>query len=465
MTDKKRIDKNSFLDDFIEDDSPFDDHIEENPPFDNSVEKDSSFHDPIKKQPFFQKKSLERGGQKLLFFVVCLLLAGLAVPSVLIYLFKAPQPEQHLLIFGVSYYKLLFIFFLGASLIAYASVFFLKAKLPTILLVFLLSLFCCFPLVVGLQKNLTLTQAIIEIPFFSNWPFFLHPAYILIEFLIPAGIVIYLLLQIKSIFSRKQHTYAFFCAASYLGIAAFLGFSTLTQAGQPNIADLFRRVQGNTEQLFPGSDEAPVRTSIPVLQATNGHAQQRANQDPTPLPVSAEEDLTVKVEFNREFKRVSEKLDHILEALAHRNTASPTSPNIQIKATAAVEKPPSPGARQEIKTPTAEPQIARTHAEKLSLELQQISTKLTHFANELSGIQTLLSQRLERYPKTPDAAKEPQDIEPQPEERVDDRPQAEKISAEEISRRLGLLSAKVEKIWEMLTYEEILPKEAAETKN
>lgn len=464
MTDKNGIDENSFLDDLIEDGSPFDDHIEENPPVDSPIKKDSSFHDPIKKKPFFQKKYIEKGGHKLLFFVTCLFLAGLAAPLVLIYLFKSPQPEQHLFIFGVSYYKLLFVFFLVAALIAYASVFFLKANPLTILLVFLLSLFCCFPLVVGLRNNLTLTQAIIEIPFFASWPFFLNPAYILIEFLIPAGIVIYLLLQIKSLFSRKQHTYAFFCAASYLGIAAFLGFTALTQAGQPNMVDLFRRGQGNTEQLFPGKDEAPDRTGFPVLQAANDSSQPRVNQDLKPLSVSAEEDLTDGVEFNRELKRVSEKLDRILVALARRKTVPPMSHQNPAKTTAVPEQSQNTDARQDL-NPTAGLQIDRTPEESLSRELQQISVKLARIADKLSGTEPLLSKPLELSLKTPDAAEKPQDTGLHPEETADDRPEAEKIATEEISRRLQQLSAKVEQIWKIMTPEEILPKEAGEAEN
>lgn len=474
MTDKDHIDEDSIFDDHIDEDSFFDDHIDEDTSFDDHIQEDSSIDDstnkdsfhqePVKKKISFQKRHLEKGGQKLLLFVTCLSLAGLAAPSVLIYLFKSPQPEQHMLVFGVSYYKFLFIFFLGASLITYCAVFFLMSNSLMILMVFLLSLFCCFPLVLGLHNNLTLTQAIIDIPYFSSWPFFLNPAYILIEFLIPAGIIIYLILQLKNIFSRKQHTYAFFCAALYLGVAAFLGFSALTQAGQPNIVSLFEWGKGNTEHFPLGKNERPDTNNSLVPQVVNSSVQQHVNQDLKPLSVSTVEDLKAKAEFNQGLQRVSEKLDRILEALTRKNSVTPMSLKNATKAAAEAETSQHPDVKLDL-NPIAELRTSHLPEKKISQELQQISGKLARIADELSGLETILSKPSEFSQKTSNVAKEPQDARPHPEETAKIAPPTEKKEEEEISQRLRRLSAKVEQIWEMLTHEEIIPKETTKSEN
>ena len=164
-----------------------------------------------------------------------MLTAGLAIPLVVVFLVKSPQPDEHLLIFGFSYYRLVFIFFLSSAIMVHVSLFFLKAKPPIILIFFGLLIFCCFPFIFGLKKNLTLSQAVVDIPFFADWPFFLKPGYVLIEFLIPLGVAAYLYLQIKRFFSRRPGNYAFLWFAIYLSIAAFLGLSGLAQARLPTM--------------------------------------------------------------------------------------------------------------------------------------------------------------------------------------------------------------------------------------
>ncbi len=210
-------------------------------------------------------------GLNIPFIVCCVLLFGLALPLLLIYFVKSPQPQQHLIIFGVSYYKLIFIFLLSSAAMVYVSVFFFGSNPIAIFSIFILSLFCSFPIIVGLKNNLTLEQAISEIPFFSGWPFFLKPGYILIEFLIPAGILIYLFLQIKRIFSKKPHGYVFLCAALYLSIAVFLGFASLNQAGQLHIWTALAGQRG-----FPAPDKSgfsSVRTPIQDFPSAKANSQ------------------------------------------------------------------------------------------------------------------------------------------------------------------------------------------------
>ncbi|NVL90036.1 MAG: hypothetical protein HWN69_03425 [Desulfobacterales bacterium] len=297
--------------------------------------------EPVEKGATLQGKILERvlerGGQNLLFVMICFFLVGLAAPLLLVFLIKSPQPDQHILILGVSYYRLVFIFFLSAAIMVHASLFFLRANPLTIFVVFVLSLFCCFPLIVGLRNNFTLHQAIIGVP----WPFFLKPAYILIEFLLPVGIVIYLLLQIKSIFSKKSHTYVFFSAAVYLSITSSLGFSALIQAEEPNIVSALARKKGGVAQkdvasVFPGTSlqdffsgkdniESSRSSELPILQVPN-HPEPESAVLKTQLPIATKNsppNKTAMVELQQQVRLLSDKVDHILDALGRMTKLLP----------------------------------------------------------------------------------------------------------------------------------------------
>ena len=194
------------------------------------------------KEPSSHKNTIEKRGYRLLLAGICALTAGLAIPLVILFLTKSPQPDEHLIIFGLSYYKLVFILFLSSAIMVHASLFFIRAKPLIILFFFGLLVFCCFPFIFGLKKNLTLSQALVDIPFFADWPFYIQPGYVLIEFLIPLGIVVYLYLQIKKIFSKLPHNYAFLCIAAYLSVAAFLGLAGLAQARLPTIGSAFEHL-------------------------------------------------------------------------------------------------------------------------------------------------------------------------------------------------------------------------------
>jgi hypothetical protein len=123
------------------------------------------------------------------------------------------------------------------------------------------------PLIIALKNNLTLQQAIVNIPFFIHWPFFLRPLYILVELLLPAGILAFLFLQLQNIFSRKPNNYIFTGAAGYLATAAFIGFTGLFQAGQPNIMTV---LAAKNSVPVAGSDQAAVITSIPEQRIEKG---------------------------------------------------------------------------------------------------------------------------------------------------------------------------------------------------
>ncbi|NVL90034.1 MAG: hypothetical protein HWN69_03415 [Desulfobacterales bacterium] len=374
-------------------------------------------HELAEKGASLQGKILERGGQNLLFIVICFLLVVLAAPLLLVFLIKSPEPDQHILILGVSYYKLVFIYFLSAAIMVYTSLFFLRANPLTIFLVFILSLFCCFPLIVGLRNNLTLHQAIINPPLFASWPFFLKPAYILIEFLLPVGIVIYLLLQIKSIFSKKFHTYAFFSVAVYLFIAAFLGFSGLIQAEQPNIVSAFAREKGDLVQkdmaaVFPGTSpqdfssgkddiQSSRSSTLPIVEAPN-HPEPESTVSKPRLQVATKNpppDKTAMVELEQKVQLLSAKADRIIEELGQvKNLFTDRQKNFQDKKSSAVVQKKG---IQESGSPTAtkKPPVNTRAIAELQKDVRLLSDKVDNILDGLGRMAKLLPEPQEEPQK------------------------------------------------------------------
>ncbi|MBF0467394.1 MAG: hypothetical protein HQK61_00675 [Desulfamplus sp.] len=204
----------------------------------NGESFEDHFYSRKKSNEFNRINQAESMGQSLLFIASALFLIGLALPVLLIFYLNNPPLDQHFLIFGISYFKLLFMFFISSAILFYASFFFLKSSQVVVIPVFLLALFCCFPFIAGLRNDLTVMQAVLDLKLFSRWPFFLKPAYLFFEFLLPLGFLIYLFLQLKSILGRKKQSYAYLCIALYLGIASLIGLSILTRSGQTNIISL-----------------------------------------------------------------------------------------------------------------------------------------------------------------------------------------------------------------------------------
>ena len=208
-------------------------------------------------------------GQKALAFIVILLGAVITLPTVFIYLFKSPLPLQDVYTFGVSYYKLLFIFNLCAVMLVVSVVAFASSNYAVISATFIVSLFCSIPLIVGLRQDMTMQQAILDISFFSGWPFFIKPIFILTVLLLPAGVLFFVILQLKTVFSRQPHTYAFGGAALFLTITTFFSTYELSRAGQPTILTVFHHQAAPESPSAgavvnqPGSIEAsPVLPSV-----------------------------------------------------------------------------------------------------------------------------------------------------------------------------------------------------------
>ena len=366
----------------------------------------------LKSNHTFQRRHFGMVAPKRLFWVIWLFVAALAVPMPLVFWIKSPPPDQHVFILGISYYKAVFVFLLSAVLVVHTSLFFLGTRPVTILLSFVLSLFCCFPLIVGLRNNLTLPQAIMDIEFFESWPFFLKPAYILIEFLIPAGIVVYLFLQIKSIFSRKSHSYAFLGAAAYLAVAASLGFSALIQTEEPNIVTVLASkkaapVEKDRASLFPEASppvssagkedvESFGPSAMPIHEVVDQVDEERAVSSAENV-VASESSVPKKpamMELEQKVQSLSDKMDRVIAELDQMKTLILDRPESLKEKSSKQENQENPDATVQQKgiakpQPTASNELPADPMtmDGLQQEMRLVAEKIDRILNRLGQVE------------------------------------------------------------------------------
>jgi|GEM_PF-3444425 len=317
-----------------------------------------------------------RSGGRLLKAPAAALVIGLALPLLLIYWIKTPLPDQHLFFLGVSFTKLALLFWISAAIVAYLAVFALTIKPYYIFGVFLAALFGCFPLVVGLKNDLTLAQTLSDTLFFTGWPFFLKPGYILLQILLPAGMIAYLSLIVKYMFSKQGCIGAYLMAAIYLGLAAFMGIDTLSQVGQPNAMSLFSGAGQPEPPAFENQNSGAVRFPAPAaeiqtvnppdfssrIESTPTMVNPAATPSPTPDPLAASaESMPSEPSDIERWQQLEIKLDRILAQLENQLTTPTPQP------------PPSPSP---------------DHAEhRLADQISALNSKIDQILSRLAGEQ------------------------------------------------------------------------------
>jgi len=367
--------------------------LEDNTAFEADDKIDVQSVDPPR--DLIRKPDLETMGRAAFFLAMSLCLLVLGLPLLLIFLVKSPESLQTMAVLGLSYQKLLFTFLLSAAITAYVCMFFLRIRPLGILMFFALSIFSCFPLIVGLKNNLSLQQAIVAIPFFQSWPFFLRPGYILIEFLLPAAIISCLILQIKSILSRKPYRFTFSLVALYLAIAAFFGFSALTQAGQPNLVSALVWMKESRTRQQP-----PRRAEIQPPQAENAGGAPISIKNPLEVGIGRPEAASgseTGMELDRKVQILSDKVDRILEVLTQTEPRSDmqqaTPPMADAEARKARSSKVQPTAGTVGEVLTNKPVI-----EDLSSKMQTVSEKVERILETLTRMQTALPLLQENSP-------------------------------------------------------------------
>lgn len=396
--------------------------------------------------------------------VICFCLLGFAVPLLVISLIKSPEALQNVAIGGVSYQQLVCAFLLSAAIIAYICMFFLKPGPLAILAFFAFSVFSCFPLIVGLRKNLTLPQTIMEIPFFQTWPFFLRPGYTLIEFLIPAAIIACLVLQIRSLLSRKPYRYTFLFVAFYLGIAAFFGFSALTQAGQPNIVHALSWIKETREK------QPPLRRSeiqLPSARDTGGPEGPTMNLPPVGASkAEIASGSETGVQFERKVQILSDKVDRILEVLTQAESR-PGVPSATVPAAKGeAGKDPSPKSRAAL-AGGGEPVTDKPAMEDLISRVQTLSEKVERILGTLTQMQAVLPGQ-ENPSADKGTARATNVVRPRPdsksalqaESKTAKKPGVDKPDLKDLSQRVQVLSDKMDRFMEILAkVEGLLPEQ------
>lgn len=279
-------------------------------------------------------------GQRVLAVVVIILAVVIALPTVLILLFKPPPPLQDVHVFGLSYYKLVSLFNLSAVMLLVSTIIFLKARLPVITATFIISLFCSLPLIIGLRQDLTMQQAILGIAVFAGWPFFIRPLYLLSTLVLPTGALLFFALQIRTLFSRQPHSYAYGGAALFLAVATLIGTHELSRAGQPTIAAIFHGRQApesvvaanepqqsrpEAEGPFPPAPTTaatpgqPPLTDRPVTDAPSADATQTAGEHAGPQATIPADAVVAKAPATMDdsvaMEGIAQKLASVIGAL------------------------------------------------------------------------------------------------------------------------------------------------------
>jgi hypothetical protein len=396
-----------------------------------------------------RKLDMETVGRGVLFLLTCIGLVAFGIPLLLLSALKSPELLQNMVILGIPYQKLVFAFLLSAAITAYICMFFLKMRPPFILVFFALSVFSCFPLMIGLRNNLTLQQAIVDISFFHNWPFFLRPGYILMEFLIPAAIIVCLGLQIQAMIHGKPYRFTFLFVGLYLCIAVFFGFSALTRAGQPNLADTLSWIKDG------GRERAEMKH--PPAENAGGPQARRGNQSPAePAKTEMVSDGGAGVEMDRKLQVLSDKVDRILDVLTLAEARQSAQQMAPYPAEGEAGKEQNPKARPAQKAVTAP---GKAEAESSAVDghgadLRVVSGKVDRILETLNRVQAVLPVTQENVP----ASKKVSETEPVSETRSEDptavqsglqsaaQPASEKQTLEELKQKVQALSEKMDRV-------------------
>ncbi len=412
-----------------------------------------------------EQHSVENGMLPLLFAMGCLLLLGLGIPILLIYYIKSPPIDQLTPIMGISYSKLVYIYLVSTAIITYTSVLFLKAGPAIIFPVFAISLYCCFPFIMGLRNNLPLKEAIIDTPLLSHLPFFLKPAYLFFEFLIPAGVLTCLFLQMKNIFSKKVRSFAFLSFSCFLGTAAVLGSSILTQADIPNLGSIVKwsrhellRKQ-DLQQTYPieyenrASSSAAEKYAGDTFRIPDGEKKPVGQSDVAGLRshMAIPKEVSTVDEINQKFQQLSAKLDHVIDIM-NQKSSLPKDSQSQAGPTSSDDQPrrkDTPSAA----LPVIQSVTKKTGAEDIEQKLQQVSTSLTGIAEAISRVEAMLPEHAMGQQKTLDVTQATALPDTQIQITPKNKPVSDTKEAKDIAQELSQISTKIDLIWETLSHD------------
>ncbi|KPA14592.1 membrane protein [Candidatus Magnetomorum sp. HK-1] len=333
---------NAFTEDISVDTDELVAHAQENY-FEHEKKRSNLSTEPPLIRPF--------GGSVLLNAVLFFLYAGLAIPVILIFLIQAPSISEHVMVFDIPFEKIVLVYFLSGALLTYIGMFFLKIGMLPVIGIFLVSIFCCFPLIYGLRHDMTIQMAMTGIQLFIEWPVFLKPAHVMFECLIPLGVLLFIFLHIKFFLSnRQQRTYAFLFAAVYLGFVCIAGHIVFAKSGENTLLsyvlsnegkqyqpvyqtsegfqkdiDEFQDVKEQTQQNIPHmslqTDDATYGKATEYGKAADSPMMARVSQQPDQRMVAfSGHQASINNALDKRINEMSIKLDLIISAITQLTT-------------------------------------------------------------------------------------------------------------------------------------------------
>lgn len=258
-----------------------------------------------------------------LILVLCLVLG---MPVLWIHMTTPPEDAALVTVLTIPYYDLYHIFLLTAVTLIVSSLVLIPLGPATGAGLFCLSLFCAFPLILGLRHNLELSRLIRTVEFFSSWPFFLHPAWLLSQVLFPAGILIFLFLYFRALFVKKRHSSAYFFSVVLVCSAAFLSLSALARAGHPTLLSLAHTADKlplhaitqppdstilETPKEIPAAQPVPAEAGAAATQIITDKASPRSIQAAQPDPdMAAAREVRALEAIENRLKILSSRMDY-----------------------------------------------------------------------------------------------------------------------------------------------------------
>ncbi|MBW2323694.1 MAG: hypothetical protein JRF41_09275 [Deltaproteobacteria bacterium] len=143
------------------------------------------------------------------------------------------------------------------------------------------------------SNTTTLEEVLLGPSFMKSWPVFIRSGYLAAEVILPLGILLMIILQVKT-FVRKHHKnhFGYIFWAIFLALASTTGLSALEAKDQPVVLP----VNQIAKNILPASELAQeTKTAAPVTEAKT-KAPEQASQPPEQEDKPAQEEPPLKAE-------------------------------------------------------------------------------------------------------------------------------------------------------------------------
>ena len=130
----------------------------------------------------------------------------------------------------------------------------------SIILSLLIAYCAVAPVSAFISQQTGLDQVLLGPEALTHWPIFLRPGYLAAEIVLPLGVVLMLILQVRTLASKRHRThFGYFFWAAFLLLITVTGLSALDRQGQPVLVTFNRMVTPGLETLGPASETSRLR--------------------------------------------------------------------------------------------------------------------------------------------------------------------------------------------------------------